>query len=82
VKYTVGGVFISGDLLGKRTADPEHSSPTYYASIDAVFAKEVPFGGLIDMSQPIGSYLPKTPHFRDVNGISSLNVYGRISAQE
>ena len=36
--------FFSGDLLGKRTADPERSSPTYYTSIDAVSAKDVPFG--------------------------------------
>ena len=39
----IGGVF-SGVLLGKRTADPEHSSPTYHISIDAVSAKDVPLG--------------------------------------
>ena len=60
--------FFPGDLLGKRTADPERSSPTYYTSIDAVSAKDVPFGGFIDMSHPIGQLSPKTPHFRDVNG--------------
>jgi hypothetical protein len=60
--------FFSGDLLSKCTADPERSSPTYYTSIDAVSAKNVPFEGLIDMSHPIGELSPKTPHFRDVNG--------------
>jgi hypothetical protein len=52
----------SGDLLGKRTADPECSSPTYYTSIDAISAKDVPFGGLIDTSHPMGSY-PQNPSF-------------------
>ena len=55
--------FFSGDLLGKRTADPERSSPTYYTSVDAVSAKDVPFGGLIDMSQPIGELSPQNPSF-------------------
>jgi hypothetical protein len=59
--------FFSGDLLGNRTADPEHSSPTYYTSIDAISAKYVPFGGLIDLSHPIGELSAKTPRFRDVN---------------
>jgi hypothetical protein len=45
--------FFSGDLFGKRTADPERSSPTNYTSIDAVSAKEVPLGSLIDMSHPL-----------------------------
>jgi hypothetical protein len=56
----------SGDLLGKRTADPERSSPTYYKSIDAVSAKDVPFGVSSICLIPQGSYPPKTPHFRDV----------------
>jgi hypothetical protein len=68
VKYKVGGVFFSGDISGKRTADPERSSPTHYTSIDAVPAKEVPFGGLI----PRGSYPRKTPHFGPANGDSQL----------
>jgi hypothetical protein len=75
VKYTVHGDFFSGDLLGKRTADPARSSPTiptYYTSIDAVPAKDVPFGGLIDTSDPMGSYPRKTPHFGAVNGDSQL----------
>ena len=55
--------FFSGDLLGKRTADPERSSPTYYTSIDAVSAKDVPFGGLIDTSHPMGELSPKNPSF-------------------
>jgi hypothetical protein len=55
--------FFSGDLLGKPTADPERSSPTYYTSIDAVSAKDVPFGGLIDTSHPIGELSPKNPSF-------------------
>jgi len=59
----VRGVFFSGDLLGKRTAESERSSPTYYTSIDAVSAKDVPFGGLIDMSQPIGELSPQNPSF-------------------
>jgi hypothetical protein len=36
--------FFSDDLLGKPTADPERSSRTYYTSIVAVSAKDVPFG--------------------------------------
>jgi hypothetical protein len=50
----------SRDLSGKRTADNERSSPTYYTSIDAVSTKEVPFGGPIDKSHPMGSY-PQNP---------------------
>jgi hypothetical protein len=48
------GSFFSGDFSGKPTADPERSSPTYYTSINVVPAKEVPFGGLIDTSHPMG----------------------------
>ena len=55
--------FFSGDFSGKRTADPERSSPTYYTSIDAVSAKDVPFGGLIDTSHPMGELSPKNPSF-------------------
>jgi hypothetical protein len=64
--------FFSGDLLGKRTADPARSSPTYYTSIDAVPAKDVPFRRLIDTSHPMGDLSPKTPHFGAVNGDSQL----------
>jgi hypothetical protein len=71
-----------GDYSGKRTADPERSSPTYYTLIDAVSAKDVPFGGLIDTSHPIGELSPTTPHFGTSMGIAILNVYGRISAQD
>jgi hypothetical protein len=46
--------FFSGDFSGKPTADPERSSPTYYTSIDAVSAKDVPFEDLIDASHPMG----------------------------
>jgi hypothetical protein len=53
--------FFSGDFSGKRTADPERSSPTYYTSMDAVSAKDVPFGGLVDTSQPMGELSPKIP---------------------
>jgi hypothetical protein len=35
------GSFFAGVLLGKRTADPERWSSVYYASIDAVSAKDV-----------------------------------------
>jgi hypothetical protein len=62
------GIFSSGDFSGKRTADPERWSPTYYTSIDAVSAKDVPFGGLINTSHPIGELSPKNPHFGDVKG--------------
>jgi hypothetical protein len=55
--------FFSGDLLGKPIADPERSTPTYFTSIDAVSAKDVPFGGLIDMSHPIGELSPTNPSF-------------------
>jgi hypothetical protein len=53
----------SCDFSGKRTADPKRSSLTYYTSIDAVSAKEVPFVGLIDTSHPIGELSPKNPSF-------------------
>jgi hypothetical protein len=66
------GRFFSGDFSGKRTADPERSSPTYYTSIDAVPAKEVPFGVSSIRLIPWGSYPPKTPHFGAVNGDSQL----------
>jgi hypothetical protein len=72
----------SGDLLGKRTADPERSSPTCYTPIDALPTKDVPFGGLIDMSHPLGELYPKNLHFGAPMGIPSLNVYERISAQD
>jgi hypothetical protein len=72
VKYTVRGVLFSGDLLGKRTADPERSSPTNYTPIDAVPTKDVPFGGLIDTTHPTGSYFPKSPHFGAPSGDSQL----------
>ena len=55
--------FFSGDFSGKRTADPERSSPTYYTSIDAVSAKDVPFGGLIDTFYPMGELSPKNSSF-------------------
>jgi hypothetical protein len=58
----------SDDLLSQPAANTERSSPTYYTSIDTVSAKDVPFGGLIDTSHPIGELSPKTPHFRAVNG--------------
>jgi hypothetical protein len=67
-----GWRIFSGDFSGKHTADPERSSPSYYTSIDAVSAKEVPFGGLIDMSHPMEELSPKTPHFGAVNGDSHL----------
>jgi hypothetical protein len=52
--YGWRSIFISRDFSGKPIADPARSSPTYYTSIDAVPAKEVPFGGLIDTSHPMG----------------------------
>jgi hypothetical protein len=59
--------FFSGILLGKRTADPEHSSLTYYKSTDAFLTEDVPLGVLIHLI-PCGSYSPKTPHIGDFNG--------------
>jgi hypothetical protein len=58
----------SGDFTGKRTADPERSSPKYYTSIDAVSAKDVPFGGFIDTSHPLGELSPKNPHLGPQRG--------------
>ena len=55
--------FFSGGLLGKRTADPERSSTTYYTSVDAVSAKDVPLGGPIDTSHPVRELSPKNPSF-------------------
>jgi hypothetical protein len=72
VKYTVREVYFSGDLLGKRTADPERSTPTCYTPIDAVPAKDVPFGGLIDTSHSLGELSPKNPHFGAPNGDSQF----------
>jgi hypothetical protein len=82
MKYTLCGVFLSGDFLGKSTADSDRSSPTYYTSIDAVSAKDVPFGGLIETSHPLGSYPRKPLILGPSMGIPSLNVSGHISAQE
>jgi hypothetical protein len=72
--------FFSGDFSGKRTADPERSSPIYYTPIDAVPAKDVPFRVSSIRLIPWGVFPEKilgTPM-----GIPSLNVYGRISAHE
>jgi hypothetical protein len=50
VEFLTGGVFyfFPDDFSGKRTADPERLSPTYYTSIDAVSAKDVLFEVLIN----------------------------------
>jgi hypothetical protein len=66
--------FFFADFSGKRTDDPERSSLTSSRpiSIDAVSAKDVPFGGLIDTSHRMGELSPKTPQFWDVNGDSQL----------
>jgi hypothetical protein len=50
--------FFLGVLLGKCTADPKGSSPTYYTSIDADLAKDVLLGGLINTSHPMGELSP------------------------
>jgi hypothetical protein len=60
--------FFHGDFSGKPTAHPERSSPTYYTSIDAVLAKDVPFGGLTDTYHSTGELAPQKTHFGDVNG--------------
>jgi hypothetical protein len=72
--------FFSGVLFGKRTANPERSSPTYDTSIDAVSAKDVPL--VVSSINLISraSY-SKTPRLRDKR-ISGLNVYARISAHK
>jgi hypothetical protein len=62
--------FFSGDLLGKRTADPERSTPTCYTPIDAIPAKDVPFRGIIDTSHPLGELSPKNPSFFGPSGDS------------
>jgi hypothetical protein len=67
-------------FLCKHTADPEHSSPTYYTSIDAVSAKHVPLGVSSIHLIPWGSYTQKPLIFGTAMEISSLNVYGHISA--
>jgi hypothetical protein len=52
--------FYSGVLLAcTRTTDPERSSATYYMSIDAVCAKDVPFREIIDISRHLVSYPSK-----------------------
>jgi hypothetical protein len=50
----------SGDFSGKRTADPERSSPTYYTSVDAVSTKDVPLGSHRYVSS-YGVDIPKNP---------------------
>jgi hypothetical protein len=68
--------------IGKGTADPERSSPTYYTSIDACSAKNV----LKGVSSIIPSYRGVRPPNPLIFGISlvifSLHVYGCISAQK
>ena len=54
--------FFSGLLLGKRTADPERSTPTYYASIGAIPAKDVPLGSHRYISSH-GGVIPQNPSF-------------------
>jgi hypothetical protein len=48
--------------IGKRTADPERSNPTYCTLIDAVLAKDESLSGLSDAPHPIGM-LPENPSF-------------------
>jgi hypothetical protein len=60
--------FFSRDFSDTRTADPERSRPTYYTSIDAVSAKDVPLGVSSIRLIPWGRYTLKTPHFGDSNG--------------
>jgi hypothetical protein len=55
--------FLFGVLLGKRTADPERSSLTYYTSIDAVYANNVPLGSLSITFHSMWKLPSKTPHF-------------------
>jgi hypothetical protein len=50
----------------KRTIDRERLSPTYYTSIDAVSAKDVPSG--ISLICLIGELSPKNPSFWRLNG--------------
>jgi hypothetical protein len=64
--------YFAGLLFGKHTADTERSNPTYYASINAASANDVPFGVLINVSHPMGELPPKTPQFRDVSGDFTL----------
>ena len=67
MNLSTSSVFSSGVLLGARTADAERSSPIYYAPIDAVWAKYVVLGKLIDMSHPMKVLLAKTPQIGDGN---------------
>jgi hypothetical protein len=56
-------LFFSGDFSGKRTADPERLTPTYYISIDAVSTNDMPYGGSHRyVSSHRGSY-PQDPSF-------------------
>ena len=68
-------------LLGTRTADAERTNQTYYTSIDAVAAKEVP---LMGFHRYISSRDGVTPQkhliFWTSMGISSLKVYAHILA--
>jgi hypothetical protein len=69
-----------GVVLSICTTDAERSSPTNYTSVDAVKAKNVPFGSLINIFQAMGRNPPDTTNFGDGIEISILNVYPRISA--
>jgi hypothetical protein len=70
--------FFSGDFSGKRTADPERSgsSHTYYTSVDAVLAKDLPLRVSSIHLIPWGSYPQKLPVLETSMGISSLKRLG------
>jgi hypothetical protein len=59
----------------RRTLDPH-----IYTSIDAVWSKDVSFGASSAWRHPWGSN-PQTPHLGLGMGISSVNVFHRISAK-
>jgi hypothetical protein len=45
------------------------------------FVKDVPLGGLSNIFSSHGELSPKTPNSGTSLGISSLNVFGHVSAQ-
>jgi hypothetical protein len=69
---STGEVF-SGDFSGKRTADTKrYRVPHIIISIDAVLAKDTPFGVSSIRLIPYVSYPPKNPNFGEDNGDSQL----------
>jgi hypothetical protein len=66
-------------ISGSRTDVPATSTATNYAPYDAVWAKYMPFRGLINVSIHLGSESQNSNFYECMGiGISSLNVFSYI----